>query len=674
MIRNIQQTLMMKLQLALVLCLISVALVRADVIVQAGTIDVDSKLYVEPSTGNVGIGAIPPSQKLDVLGAARLQPIAQPATLANGVIYYDSAANKFKCYEEGTLKNCITASSGGSLPAGTFGQTLWHDENNWIASSLLNNTDRDMVKIQKDNEVHLSLRNIEEGGRDWAIVSAGSAGGIGKGNFSIYDKTLGVSRLVVDSAGNVGIGTTVPGALLQVGANTDGYFQISNQQINHFYLTETNPRTQYSRDLLGSGLSGWGFGPGGATTIAAGGSAIGYPASRSLGLYTSNGAALTERLRVDSSGNVGIGAPVPAYKLDVVGTGRFDNSLSFTNAGAARGYIYGHVAATTMGFGTDRDRMLLTNGNDGLRVYDLTTSSKYAGFGHDSTNVVITSSTGDVTISPAGTSNPFVVQKTSGNVGIGLSPAAANKLDVAGKIHASGDICTDLGGCLSTATGGVSSGWTEDVAGNKVYVTNPGRNAGIGTDLPNAKLEVADAANPMILISNGNPSIPKQLKLNYDIGSNYGQIESLDNGVSAKLVVNLGGGGVGVGKIPAANVKLDVNGVVVAACPSDMTSTGTVCIETTERAAATWFAAIDACGDAGRRLCSVSEWYYACLNFPSPSLQLMTDNFEWTDDRTRGAATQGVYTLGSTQCDNSQVTQDSSSLAYRCCIDRKLSS
>src|SRR3989338_185022 len=89
--------------------------------------------------------------------------------------------------------NCIYSwPSGGSggLPAGTLGQTLMNNGTNWISSSLLNNTGSDSVVIQKNNEVYLSLKNSEAGGREWALVSAGSLGGIGKGNFSIYDKTL----------------------------------------------------------------------------------------------------------------------------------------------------------------------------------------------------------------------------------------------------------------------------------------------------------------------------------------------------------------------------------------------------------------------------------------------------------------------------------------------------
>jgi hypothetical protein len=77
-----------------------------------------------------------------------------------------------------------------------------------------------------------------------------------------------------------------------------------------------------------------------------------------------------------------------------------------------------------------------------------------------------------------------------GKVGIGtITPDAT--LDVSGTINATGDICTDLGGgkCLSTSgTGSGSSPWNS--SGSYIYLNNTANYVGIGTSSPSTKLQV----------------------------------------------------------------------------------------------------------------------------------------------------------------------------------------
>ncbi len=68
-------------------------------------------------------------------------------------------------------------------------------------------TIEDHLEVKKTGEAYVSLNNEQTGGRKFAIISAGTPGGIGLGKFSIYDQTIGISRLTIDADGNVGIGT-----------------------------------------------------------------------------------------------------------------------------------------------------------------------------------------------------------------------------------------------------------------------------------------------------------------------------------------------------------------------------------------------------------------------------------------------------------------------------------
>lgn len=79
------------------------------------------------------------------------------------------------------------------------------------------------LKDSCPNGAVIELNNTEPlAGRNWALASWGSAAlpaGDLTGKFAIFDNTVGVNRLVIDTTGKVGIGTLLPSEKLHVIGN-----------------------------------------------------------------------------------------------------------------------------------------------------------------------------------------------------------------------------------------------------------------------------------------------------------------------------------------------------------------------------------------------------------------------------------------------------------------------
>ncbi|MDP6585832.1 MAG: hypothetical protein QF535_14345, partial [Anaerolineales bacterium] len=61
-----------------------------------------------------------------------------------------------------------------------------------------------------------------EGGSDWAILSTGSTYPSGPNKLVFFDEAAGANRMVIDSLGNIGIGTTSPKHTLDIGSTNFG--------------------------------------------------------------------------------------------------------------------------------------------------------------------------------------------------------------------------------------------------------------------------------------------------------------------------------------------------------------------------------------------------------------------------------------------------------------------
>ena len=117
--------------------------------------------------------------------------------------------------------------------------------------------------------------------------------------------TNNTERMRIDASGNVGIGTSSPGAKLDIAGTL---------------LTSSTIATADGIGLKWGGLSG--------TVFLLGNSSANY-----LSAWTNS----AERLRIDTSGNVGIGTTSPGGKLDVSGT---NGNVQINAAGDQIAYTY----------------------------------------------------------------------------------------------------------------------------------------------------------------------------------------------------------------------------------------------------------------------------------------------------------------------------------------------
>jgi hypothetical protein len=282
-------------------------------------------LYVN-AIGRVGVGTTSPGYRLDVAGNIQVQN-ADPYLIwnetdqaANGKIWdafassgtfymrlvndaYSAATNWLQVTRSGTTVSSVSFPNG-NVGIGTTAPSQKLEVSGGGYQSIYCNTTNTIG-------CGISLRTTDTGGRQYSILSTGSAAGSGAGRLGIYDDTAGSYRMVIDSSGNVGIGTTGPDNKLEVEGASLTAFTGTNlgvaaitgdaYTVNDVVALDFKPNNQGTDAMGRIGI-----------LMAGNGSYLQFGTSNNY----ANGITNTA-MTIDPSGNVGIGTTSPTYQLQL---------------------------------------------------------------------------------------------------------------------------------------------------------------------------------------------------------------------------------------------------------------------------------------------------------------------------------------------------------------------
>jgi excisionase family DNA binding protein len=289
------------------------------------------------------------------------------------------------------------------------------------------------------------------------------------GSFPLLLGTVGAERMRIDTSGNVGIGTTAPThkleivggfGILQSNVATDATLKTSRIGVGHytnaeepFYWVTANGANGSNQLLLG------------------GGTVLGNAAT-SIQFFTAANSITTtgtERMRIDSAGNVGIGITNPGAKLSVYGSGStlptarledgditlpdysgvgFDPALSVNTIGQLTNFSGSTGGIQLQGFtpsGQNAGTPVALIGYHGGTA-PTTAAINLVGYKHNGTTGRAALANAELLLQISnGIGTPRFTIQGDGNVGIGTTAPSSFKLEVAGSVGPEADNTRDLG-------------------------------------------------------------------------------------------------------------------------------------------------------------------------------------------------------------------------------------
>ena len=594
------------------------------------------------SGGNVGIGTTSPGAKLAIEGSSAAAPGFEALRVTNtgafdasyiafpragdptrGIIFGHQSAptnNMSSVRASGSVSQSISIQTGldassvrGNLIINTLGGNVGIGNNATTALFSVGSTSQFQVSsaglvtyvdgatdtataVCKNAAGQLAPCNTT--GTGAAFVQDGNSFGslamLGTNDaFGLAFETSGVEKMRILTDGNVGIGTTAPGAKLEIaGTNT------ATSSKGNLFIATTDA---FGIDVGGQLSLGGKYNTAGSVLsfgsiaarkeTAADGSASGYLA---FGTSNAAGGAITEKLRITSSGNVGIGTTTPSsFKLEIAGSigPTADNTYDLGSATRRWANVYANNINSTGSLTLTGSLLPAADdtydlGSSSLRWRDLylgptslhiqstaaeTTTARDWAWGIQETDGA---AEGNLRLSLGGTD--FMNVTPTGNVGIGTT-SPSEKLRISGGASTStvgiyGDVNTNSELYLTESSSLVGSLLRYDGAANKFHIlTSAGSswtgkerlsidrdsgNVGIGTTGPGYKLNVKGASGDTALMRLDNSDYDGSatgtaiaFTTGAATGNTYGRLQVFNGGGSAtgNLILQNSGGNVGIG-------------------------------------------------------------------------------------------------------------------------------